>query len=296
MATQGNVVPVTVAKLKGGPVLLIGCGDIGSAVGSGLRSVGREVVGLRRGAMPAGLPGLAVDYSTGEMRCLAEWDGDTALFTPVPAHYSEAGYRRGYVDSAAQLLLALEGTAPRRILLVSSTRVYGDQGGNWVDEISPLKPSDYAGKLIREAEQMLLQSHHQVSVIRFGGIYGRWPSRLLQRIQAGRIRRPEPVVYGNRIHRHDCVGLLLHLLAKLRRGESLLPCYLGVDDAPVSLWEVETWLASQLQVQTRAEEIPGRDGAGKRCRNTRLKESGYHLQYADYRAGYAPLLAELTPP
>ena len=75
-----------------------------------------------------------------------------------------------------------------------------------------------------------------------------------------------------------------------------MPCYLGVDDAPVSLWEVETWLASQLQVATRTEEIPSRDGAGKRCRNTRLKECGYHLQYADYRAGYAPLLAELTPP
>lgn len=285
---------MTAAELKGAPILLIGCGDIGSAVGLQMLADGVPVLGLRRDIerLPRGLPGLAVDYASADMQRLAQWDGDTVVLTPIPAEYSEAGYRKGYVEPVTRLLRALGGTAPRRILLVSSTRVYGEQGGAWVDEASALMPTDYSGELICQAERLLLQSPHQATIIRFGGIYGRWPSRLIQRIQTGRLRRARPTVFGNRIHRRDCVGMLLHLLGKLQRGETLLPCYLGVDNAPVSLWEVEHWLASQLQVMPAPGEVPGRDGAGKRCRNTRLLHSGYRLRYPDYRAGYGALLAD----
>ena len=219
---------MTAAELKGAPILLIGCGDIGSAVGLQMLADGAPVLGLRRdiGRLPRGLPGLAVDYASADMQRLAQWDGDTVVLTPMPAEYSEAGYRKGYVEPVTRLLRALEGTAPRRILLVSSTRVYGEQGGAWIDEASALMPTDYAGELICQAERLLLQSPHQATIIRFGGIYGRWPSRLIQRIQTGRLRRRSPTVFGNRIHRRDCVGMLLALVGKTpawRDSTALLP-------------------------------------------------------------------------
>jgi nucleoside-diphosphate-sugar epimerase len=177
--------------------------------------------------------------------------------------------------------------------------VYGDHNGAWVDEDSSLRPEGYAGESIAAAERLLLDSPFAVSLVRFAGIYGRAPSYLLQRIQAGGMCRPMPVRYGNRIHRDDCVGFLLHLLQMYARGERLERIYLGVDDAPVSQFEVESWLARRLGIIANPEPQPGveprnRRAANKRCSNRRLHASGYQLQYPDFQRGYESLLGEMV--
>jgi nucleoside-diphosphate-sugar epimerase len=273
---------------------LIGCGDIGSSLGLRLVSQGVSALGLRRdiAKLPTDLPGLSLDYSSDHMSCLRDWDGDIAVITPTPAAMSEQGYQSGYLAPVQQFIAAC-GNRPRQVLFVSSTRVYGDQDGAWVDEKTSPRPSGYAGEIILQAEKSLRDSCHQVVVARPGGIYGRWPSRLLQRIERGELRDRLPQQYGNRIHRDDCVGMLWHLLQGMLAGEKLEPGYLLVDDAPVSQWEVEQWLAQQLQVSEKSSAGVGQPGTGgsKRCRNHRLHRSGYKLIYPDYRAGYGAMLA-----
>ena len=286
------VVPVSMEEKKPGQVHLLGCGDLGSAVGVALLARGDAPLALRRdvSALPAELPALGLDYTDPvALEELARRRQDITLFTPTPPSRDVDGYRRGYLAPVQNLLASWRDGPPRELLYVSSTRVYGDAGGAWVDEESALAPADGQAEVLAEAERLLLDSRHRVCVVRFSGIYGRWPSRLLERIQGGRIVRAEPARFSNRIHWQDCVGFLLHLLDTPGR-ESL---YLASDDAPTLQHEVESWLAAQLGVEHPEASVEPMAG-NRRCRNARLRASGFALQYPDYRAGYSAMMSSTS--
>lgn len=291
------VLPVTVEQLKGAPVLIIGCGDLGTELGLRLIADGSPALGIRRNVavLPPGLPSLALDYSSAQMSQLADWDGDVAVLIPKPVAMTDAGYQQGYVAPVVQFLNAC-ANRPRKILFVSSTRVYGDCQGEWVDESSATQPEGFAGARILEAERLLLESIHQVTIVRPGGIYGRWPSALVRRIEQGRLCPSEPLVYSNRIHRDDCAGFLWHLLRGLVQGEVWENCYLCVDNEPVARRQFENWLGLQLGVTEILEnDAPLRSVTSKRCRNTRMLGTGYRIQFPDYRSGYRAMLETRSP-
>jgi len=243
-------------------------------------------------ALPPGLPGLSVDYRDSQaMTHLLEHPCDIAVMTPTPTTYDAQGYRQGFLEPV-QNWLALHASSPQQqLLFVSSTRVYGDCQGGWVDETTPVAPIDAQGEIMAQAEQLLLESRHAVSVVRFSGIYGRQPARLLERLRRGEICAREPVRYGNRIHRQDCVGFLLHLISLEQR----LPIYLGSDNAPVPQREVEEWLLLQLGVEI-SRELPPVTGPSRRCDNRALLASGYPLVFPDYQAGYTDMMTSISTP
>ncbi len=275
-------------------VNLLACGDIGTAVALKLKAHGDQPLALRRNVatLPPGLAALAVDYTDpASLARLADHPADITLLTPTPPARDVDGYRQGYLRPVENLLAQWQSLPPQQLIYVSSTRVYGDAGGDWVDENSSLAPADGQAEILVAAEQRLLESHHQVSIVRFSGIYGRSPSRLLQRIARGQIVSAEPPHYSNRIHRDDCVDFLLHLMT-LAAPE---PVYLATDDLPVLSHDVERWLAEQLGVDN-PQETTAPPGASRRCRNRRMQESGYALRYPDYRAGYGAMLDGLKAP
>jgi nucleoside-diphosphate-sugar epimerase len=274
-------------------VNLIACGDLGTAVASELANRGDQPLALRRNiaALPANLPALSLDYGDpASLLQLADHPADITLLTPTPPARDVEGYRQGYLRPVENLLSLWQDLPPQRLIYVSSTRVYGDAGGAWVDEASPLAPADGQAEVLVAAEQALLDSHHKVAVVRFSGIYGRSPSRLLKRIQAGDIVTREPAHYSNRIHRDDCVGFLMHLVDR----EEWAPVYLASDDQPALSHEVESWLAAQLGVVDPRETVAPPAGS-RRCRNALMRASGYALRYPDYRAGYGAMLALKAP-
>ncbi len=134
-------------------------------------------------------------------------------------------------------------------------------------------------------------------VLRLSGIYGPGRTRLLDLVRSGRATYPPgPPRYANRIHRDDAAGVLAHLL----RLPSPAPLYLGVDDAPVDLAEVLTFLAVELDAPLpRLEEAPSVPGTAspertsKRCSNALLRAAGYRFRYPTYREGYGALLGTL---
>ncbi len=283
------VVPVSSSEKNPVRANLLACGDIGTAVALKLVARGDEPLALRRNlaALPAGLAALSVDYTdAGSLSQLSQHPADITLLTPTPAARDVDGYREGYLRPVENLLAQWQALPPQQLIYVSSTRVYGDAGGDWVDEGTALAPADGQAEILVAAEQRLLESHHQVSIVRFSGIYGRSPSRLLQRIAGGEIVSAEPPHYSNRIHRDDCVGFLLHLMT-LKQRERI---YLASDDLPVLSHEFECWLAEQLGV-ANPRETGSPPGASRRCRNALLRASGYELRYPDYRAGYGAMLA-----
>lgn len=273
-------------------VLLLGCGDIGTAIARHLLSTGGRPLAVRRNiaALPADIPALSLDYTDSDsLQALAGRAADVVVLTPTPPGRDAEGYRQGYLAPVKGLLSLWRDAPPQQLVYVSSTRVYGDRGGDWVDEESTLNPGDEQAEILCEAETLLLESHHEVCVVRFSGIYGRPPSRLLERIRRGDIVRRSPPHYSNRIHREDCVGFLLHLLQRPDRA----PVYLASDDAPTLSFEVETWLARELGVKQPRETVAP-PGASRRCRNSRMKKAGYRLKYSDYRAGYKAMITSTS--
>lgn len=275
---------------------IVGCGDLGLRCGGRLLDAGWEVHGLRRSPqrLPGGFRAWQADYTEpGGLDCLAAIAPQYLLVTFNPAGAGLDGYRRGYVESAARLAERVAGLPLRRIVVVSSTRVYAETGGGWVDESSALSSADPRAVALVEMEQTLAGSGLPTTQVRCAGIYGDPHGRLLSRIAGGSICSAAPLRYGNRIHREDCGAFLAHLLQRDWQGAPLEPVYNAVDDCPAPQHEVERCIAELLGVEVSESADAGPRGAGhKRCRNHLLGASGYSLLYPDYRSGYAEVISQ----
>ncbi|MBL8299756.1 MAG: SDR family oxidoreductase [Rhodanobacteraceae bacterium] len=276
---------------RAGAVLLAGCGDVGVRLGLSLAAAGRRVYGLRRSdvLLPAPLQPLRADLTDPtSLRALPD-DITDVVFLPTPGRREEAAYRGLFVDGLAHLLEALQRrAAPRRLVFVSSSAVYGEHGGAWVDEDTVCAPLAFNGRQLLEAEAQLAGVPGAV-IARCSGIYGPGRTRLIDQVLDGSARRPAGVAeFSNRIHVDDVAGALAHLLALADPA----PCYLLSDDHPAPLADVQDWIAHQLGLPPLAAgpALASRAVGNKRLANRRLSASGYRLRYPDFASGYAPLL------
>jgi len=273
-------------------LLIIGCGDIGFRLGQELQEY--KVTGLRRSPSSANealslrqCDGTDIDALSA---ILAEgFDAIVATYTPGAA--SEQAYQSSYVAGAKALLAALgkSGQSLEKLIWVSSSRVYGQEQGAWVDEFSPTEPKGYAGIALLAAERILAEADVPLSVVRFSGIYGPGRDRLLKSVKAG---DGGTEAYSNRIHIDDCVGFLAHLL---RSEKSLEPLYLASDCEPVKQTDIRRWLAEQMKVPLpfaeKAALTPLR--GSKRCDNSGMLASAYVMKYPSFREGYQAVLQDL---
>ena len=279
-------------------LMIAGCGDVGSRLGQQLSAVGWKVYGLRRtvAQLPAGIVPVAGDLQLDT--CPAAWPSeslDYLVYCAAATQHDEDGYRAAYVDGLRRVLgwLAQHGQQPKRVLFVSSSGVYGQQQGEWVDETSSADAQGYSGRIMLQAEQLALTSGLPASVVRLTGIYGPGREWLLGQVRQGYRVAAEPPLYGNRIHADDAAGLLAYLLQADARGVALDDCYIGVDDEPAPLYEVVAWLREQLGVSHWAAESTVRRAGSKRCSNARAKALGWTPRYASYREGYSAILQQL---
>jgi nucleoside-diphosphate-sugar epimerase len=213
---------------------------------------------------------------------------DAVVLTLTPTEYSPAAYELSYVETLRNLLPVWRVNPPGLILLVSSTSVYHQGEGEWVDEDSPTHPEHFSGRSLLEAEALLRDSDLKTCVMRFAGIYGPGRDFLLRQVRAGKGGSAD---FTNRIHADDCAGALAHVLRRGWRGEPLAPLYLGCDSSPAPGTEVRHWLARRIGIDpdSLVSSISER-GGNKRCCNRRLLAAGYQLRYPSYREGYSALL------
>jgi nucleoside-diphosphate-sugar epimerase len=272
-------------------VALIGCGDIGIALARRLVLQDYRCLGLRR-SPPAGTEGmqwLAADYTeVSDLQPMIEWKPDYLVITLKPAAYTEAGYQQGYVAGAQAIAKAISGCKLKRVFYVSSTRVYGESDGGWVDETSPLATDGYAALALIAAEQTIAAAA-DTTLIRCAGIYDGAATFYRSRIERGLWSRSEPVIYTNRIHRADCVGFLAHLIHLEQQGKALQPVYNAADNRPAPRHQLERWLADQLGlIPPNDASVPAQSPEShKRVSNEALKASGYSLRYTSFEEGYA---------
>ena len=279
-------------------IVIAGCGDVGTALGLMLNERGHDVVGVRRSAerVPGALHPRAIDLTD---RASIERDlpgVDIAVYSVAAGSRDRDAYRRAYADGVAALLDVLESRSepPGHVFFVSSTSVYGEHGGAWIDELTPVGPAGWAGESLVAGEQRMLGSPIPATVVRFAGIYGPGRGWLIERARAGARCTDHPPKYTNRIHRDDCAGVLAHLVGLAVNRESLDDRYIGVDDAPAPECEVLDWLAARLGAPPPKRIAAGDSaagGGGKRCSNARLRGTGYRFRFPTFRDGYAAVLA-----
>lgn len=254
---------------------------------------GHNVTGLKR-RLPASIgpfPILSADISLSESLHSVPVDFDTVILIVAPGSRQSEAYRDLY-DLGLDNLLAHFAAARRspRWLMVSSTSVYGQNLGEWVDETSPTQPSSTTAQWLVTAENRLWAADGHNCVVRFSGIYGPGRDWLLRRAANGGPIQQHPPSYTNRIHSEDCLRILLFLAEKQLAGEALAPCYLASDHDPAPLWEVMNWLTKQFDYPTPTA-LPATTDAqqNKRCRNKQLTELGYRFLYPSYRDGYGAM-------
>lgn len=273
-------------------VLIAGCGDVGLRVAHRLRARGDEVWALRRSAVATdagGIHWLQADLTRPESLRSLPGSIDRLVYLPTPQAREEAAYRAVFLDGLRHLLSALQGHAVRRVVLVSSSAVYGDHGDAWVDEDTPAAPPGFNGRVLLEAEQWLAAQPVSSVALRLAGLYGPGRLQLLERLREGKVQVPRAATHwANRIHVDDAARAIVHLLALDRPA----PLYLGVDDTPLPLAVLYDHLASLLGAPALAEG-PAPVGVGsKRLSNARLRASGFRPAWPDAREGYAALLRQ----
>jgi nucleoside-diphosphate-sugar epimerase len=277
-------------------ILLAGCGDLGTEAGLRFAAAGHRVVGWRRSPdkLPSEIEGVAADLSGTSLPVVPA--DTTAVVVAVAADSpTESAYRAAYVDGLAHVLDALDrdGVTPRRVLFVSSTAVYGDAGGGWVDERTTAAPGGFSGRVLLEAEELLLSRARGLGstpvVLRLGGIYGPGRTRLIDQVRNGSAVIPDEPRYTNRIHRDDAAAAMVRLASEVADPA---PVYVGVDNDPADLGDVLRFLAAEMGYPEPPTGPAGEArGGNKRCSNGLLRGSGLDLIYPSFREGYRAVLA-----
>jgi nucleoside-diphosphate-sugar epimerase len=292
-------------------VVVLGCGYVGIELGRQLVDRGHDVVGVRRSESGmdaiegAGFDGVQADVTDAES-VAALPDADALVFAASSGGRGAEAAREVYVDGLQTALgeYATRDDPPRRLVYTSSTGVFGDHGGDWVDESTPISPTTAKTRVLASAEAVALASDRLYgidgTVARFAGLYG--PDRYrLERYVHG----PVTEGYLNMIHRDDAAGAVRFLLETDRgRGDVVHV----VDDEPVSKWTLADHLADACgepapEKQTTTERLADGDlsaaaerriRAEKRVDNARLRDLGYELRYPTYREGYTAAIDAYT--
>lgn len=284
----------TRSDAKSAPVLwCIGCGDLGTSIGTELVAEGWQVFGVRRHP-PAQtpFPQVAIDVLANPQALRTLPAPDFVVYTVTPPQRTEEAYRAVY-DTAVQAVLKELPATLSRFLLVSSTGVYAQQQGEWLDENSPAQPAGFSGQALLAGEQHVFAGGLPATVVRLSGIYGPGRHRLIERARSGAPVVQNPPAWTNRIHRDDAAGFLAHLLRRSHAGASLHALYLGTDDEPVTEWDVMCFIHHALDLPPPMPVTGGED-QNKRLRNDRLQQSGYKLRFPTFREGYGDMIRRLS--
>jgi nucleoside-diphosphate-sugar epimerase len=267
------------------PALVIGCGYLGRRVANVWRA-SRPVAALTRsraeelqrdGLQP--IVGDVLDANSLMNLPLAS----TVLYAVGLDRSAGRSMREVYVNGLANVVRQVRCTGP--FIYISSTSVYGQRDGSWVDESSLTEPLEESGRVVLEAERTLRSLRPDAIVLRFGGIYG--PNRVLRRqaLLAGEPLTIDAEKWLNLIHVSDGVTAVL---AACERGEAGAT-YNVCDDEPVTRRAFYTESAIVLQAPPAMfayQAMTIASEANRRVRNRRLCEQlGWRPHHASYRDG-----------
>jgi nucleoside-diphosphate-sugar epimerase len=266
-------------------ILIAGCGYLGQATADLFHAGGWAVEGWKRSVDSAATlatkpyPVRAVDVSKHPE--VAKYVGtfDAIIHCASSRGGDAETYRRVYVYGARNLIERFPGA---KLLFTSSTSVYAQRDGSWVTEQSETKPILETGRILLEAERLVLDRGG--IVVRLAGIYGPGRSALLSKFLGGTaVIDPQNDRFVNQVHRDDIAAALFLLVNQEATGAQI---YNVVDDQPIPQTECYCWLAQRLNRPApaigKAKELRKRGDSNKRVSNAKLRRLGWTPQYPTF--------------
>jgi nucleoside-diphosphate-sugar epimerase len=288
--------------------LIIGCGYLGQRLGARLARDGGRVYGTVRSAGRAaeiagiGIEPVIVDVLRPET-LVALPAAERVFYAVGFDRAAGAAMRAVYVDGLRDVLDRLPPSV-RRFVYASSTGVYGQTGGEWVDEASPTAPEHETGLVVLEAEGLVrgwadARRGASAVILRFAGLYG--PGRIVRRamLERGEPIPGDPKKFLNLVHIDDAA----RAAAAALDAEAPAPVYLVSDDRPVTRREYYATAARVIGAPEPRFERPrpgsveaARDATNKRIDGRRIKaDLGVVLLHPDITTGLAEALRTDQP-
>ena len=262
-------------------IVVVGAGYVGSISAALLAATGAEVWAARRTRVTPPLHTHALCIDVADPNPPLDWPtGIThVMYAVAPGGGNEDAYRIGYHDGLRNIASFCDPKA--RVVLLSSTGVYGQEGGEWVTEASPRTGTRPNIQWLKRAEDHLLTLPNSC-VLRLGGIYGPGRTRMIQ--NAVSLTPDIHAIYTSRIHQFDAAAASVHCML----GASVPRELLGVDESPALDEEVVAYLRDRLGLP--ALRPTTKSPSGKRIDSAALRASGFQFRYPSFREGYRELL------
>ena len=266
-------------------ICILGCGYVGSKAATDWNKKGDHITATTRHIER--LDSLAkisqkslIFKGTNEDELIPLIAGNEILLITIAPDTVEQ-YASAYLQTANMFRhLALEMNQPRHLIYTSSTSVYGDHHGLWVDETSPLLAKSEPAKILLETEKLYLSLAElgwNVCIFRLGEIYGpgREISRRIKQLE-GHVMPGSGELYTNMVHRDDVVSAIDYSLRHDLDG-----VYNLVDDDHMPRIELYTTVAKKhlLPLVKWDPEHPGLRTDNKRVSNHKIKGEGFALRH-----------------
>ncbi|MDZ4743336.1 MAG: NAD-dependent epimerase/dehydratase family protein [Verrucomicrobiota bacterium] len=283
-------------------LLIIGCGYLGTHLA--------QIARRETGAVVAGFARNSTTIIAWKGQGYEMYEGDVERpdtlpqikqFAPTHVVYCVAGgraggsalYRRIYFEGLNHVLAVFrEDVKKPQVFFISSTSVYPQKDGQWVDETSFAEPENETAQVLRQAEQLLLTGYSQGTVLRVAGIYGVGRAVLAAKI----INSPSLIVddnprrWLNLIRVEDIASAIVSLARHpLSVGATINLC----DNEPVALGEYYSWIRAQFSLPpVQFAPVPDKP-LNKRISTRKLRETfGFQPQYPDFRVGLADVIRD----
>jgi nucleoside-diphosphate-sugar epimerase len=278
-------------------ILIAGCGYVGQATADLFHAAGWTVEGWTGSAKSAAqlskkpYPVCQVDLSQRAQVAARPGMFDAVIHCASSRGGGVESYRQIYLNGARNLLDRFVET---KMLVTSSTSVYGQRDGLWVTEESETEPARETGRILLETEKLVLDRGGIVA--RLAGIYGPGRSALLSKFLAGTaIIDPENDRFVNQVHRDDIASALFFLVTREWQRAQI---YNVVDNQPILQSECYRWLAQRLN-----RPLPSigksmgqrkRGDSNKRVSNAKLRRLGWAPQHPTFAEGMRSILPSLS--
>lgn len=259
-----------------------GVGQLNRRVAHLWQAEGGTVMGLRRREPDSDLPfpQVSIDLSATPWPDLG---ADQIVVALSASHRSEAAYQQAYLHPVQRLVESIQSwrAPPKRVVVVSSTRVYGLNDATVINDNDLAQTDDPYGQILLAMEACLKGLSCEHAVVRLSGLYG--PGRdWLKRMALN--ATPETVTqnkWTNRIHIDDAAAAIVHVLKLPKVNDH----YIVSDTEPMPLIEM-------LNYFRRNEDLENLDAsepplAGKRLIPSALSASGFQWQFPHaFSGGY----------
>lgn len=299
--------------ISGHRLIILGCGYVGRAAATAARDSGWVVEALTRHQATAqslrddlGIRAVVGDLASDTWHQSLDPAGATVLNCVSSGGGGETGYAHAYRDGMRSLVRWVQQGRPQTVIYTSSTSVYPDADGGWVDEDALTRATTPLNGLLMETEGLLREAVEagtltSATVLRLAGIYGPGRHYLIDQVRSRVAVLPGRGDYHlNLVHRDDVASAVRCAAERPVPGFR----FFNIADGRPALKEaIVRWTAEQLGVPVPVfdpENIPARQARralfgerppDRRIASTRAQEVlGWKPTYADFRAGYRTIL------